>query len=144
MSFESPVLLRGSDLACRRGGRRVFAGVSLHLGAGEALWLRGPNGCGKTSLLRLLAGLSRPSEGRVDAPAGPPAYLGHANALKDELSVAEALRFLCSLHGPRPDDRQLAAALDAIGLGRRLAFPDRKSTRLNSSHSQQSRMPSSA
>ena len=126
MTSDDAALLTATDLGCRRGGRRVFSGIGLRLLPGQALWLRGANGSGKTSLLRLLAGLARPAEGRVDAPGGAPAYLGHSNALKDELSIGEALSFLCSLHGPAPDAATMRAALERIGLARRLDFPVRK------------------
>ncbi|MBN8488768.1 MAG: heme ABC exporter ATP-binding protein CcmA [Burkholderiales bacterium] len=126
LTSDDAALLTATDLGCRRGGRRVFSGVALHLLPGQALWLRGANGSGKTSLLRLLAGLASPAEGRVDSHAGAPAYLGHTNALKDELALGEALSFLCSLHGPAPDAAAMRAALERIGLSRRLDFPVRK------------------
>ncbi|WP_247660931.1 heme ABC exporter ATP-binding protein CcmA [Ideonella alba] len=125
MTSDDADLLTATDLGCRRGGRRVFSGVGLRLRAGQALWLRGANGSGKTSLLRLLAGLAPAASGRIDRQA-PVAYLGHSNALKDELNVGEALRFLCSLHGPVPEEARLRAVLERVGLGRRLAFPVRK------------------
>jgi heme exporter protein A len=126
LTSDDDALLSATDLGCRRGGRRVFSGVGLQLLPGQALWLRGANGSGKTSLLRLLAGLARPAEGRIDCRSGAPAYLGHANALKDELALGEALSFLCSLHGPVPDATAMRAALERIGLTRRLYFPVRK------------------
>jgi heme exporter protein A len=126
LNSDDAALLTATDLGCRRGGRRVFSGVALRLLPGQALWLRGANGSGKTSLLRLLAGLARPAEGRIDQPAGAPAYLGHANAMKDELAIGEALSFLCSLHGQVPDAAAMRAALARIGLTRRLDFPVRK------------------
>ncbi|MBK7615371.1 MAG: heme ABC exporter ATP-binding protein CcmA [Vitreoscilla sp.] len=111
------------QLSCRRGGRPVFAGVSLSLQRGQAMWLRGPNGCGKTSLLRILAGLSKAESGELTladdvAPEMRPAFIGHSNALKDELSVAEALQFLCSLRGATPDRGQMQAALEKFGIAK--------------------------
>lgn len=116
-------MLEARALSCRRGGRPVFAGVSLSLPRGQAMWLRGPNGCGKTSLLRILAGLARAESGElrlaVDlAPEMRPAFIGHSNALKDELSVAEALQFLCSLRGATPDRSQMHDALERFGIAK--------------------------
>ena len=96
--------LRADAVACWRGGRRLFSGLQLQVSRGEAVWLRGPNGCGKTSLLRLLGGLVRPESGEIrfegqlahQLEPGRRArlrFLGHANALKDTLPVADALGF---------------------------------------------------
>ncbi|MEY4753545.1 MAG: hypothetical protein RJA44_1220, partial [Pseudomonadota bacterium] len=85
-------LLSAVDLACRRGERRLFADLQLELPARRFLWLRGDNGRGKTSLLRLLAGLATPDAGQVLLDGEPvrraalrglqPVYVGHANAIK--------------------------------------------------------------
>ena len=64
MSSTRPALA-ASRLACRRGDRLLFKGLDFELKPGQVVWLRGPNGSGKTSLLRLLAGLSTPAEGAV-------------------------------------------------------------------------------
>src|SRR5262245_8300858 len=93
--------LEASHLACVRGGRRVFSGVSFTVGAGDALLITGPNGAGKSSLLRLLAGLLRPSSGTLGFDGGDQEltiaeqahYLGHQDALKPALSVRENLDF---------------------------------------------------
>src|SRR5690242_17736097 len=98
------------DLACLRGERLVFKGVSFALAAGEALRLTGPNGSGKSSLLRLIAGLARPEAGTIawnGAPVGDDAdahrarllFLGHLDAVKPWLTVRENLAFWAALHG---------------------------------------------
>lgn len=93
--------LRGTGLACVRGGRRVFAGLDFALTSGEALVLTGPNGAGKTTLLRAIAGLLRFEAGNLDWQGGDEDlllaeqvhYLGHQDALKPSLTVAENLAF---------------------------------------------------
>lgn len=89
-------LLRARGLSCTRGGRVLFRDVNLTVGPGELVWLRGANGQGKSSLLRLLAGLARPAAGEVDR-GGPLVYLGHEDALHADLHAWEALRFLVQL-----------------------------------------------
>jgi heme exporter protein A len=115
--------LTASDLACVRGGRRVFRDVSFAVGAGEALLVTGPNAAGKSSLLRLVAGLIRPQHGRLELEGsdaeltiGEQAhYLGHLDALKPSLSVAENLAFWAAFLGG--GEAKGAAALAAVGLG---------------------------
>jgi heme exporter protein A len=121
------------DLACRRGNRVLFKGVNLQVRAGRAVWLRGRNGRGKTSLLRLAAGLAVPEAGQVlwgseaVRRAGDYAprrvYIGHANALKEDLTVTESVRFLAHLHGRAHDAPALSHALERLGMAtRRDAF----------------------
>jgi heme exporter protein A len=113
--------LLGSNLACFRGGRQVFADLSLTVAAGEALVVLGPNGVGKSSLLRLLAGLVPRSGGTLGLEDGDPEltigeqahYLGHQDALKPSLTVAENLAFWSDFLGGREGT---AAALAAVGL----------------------------
>ena len=133
---DSTVLFSGRGLACRRGGRDVFAGLDFDLAPGGLLRLSGPNGSGKSSLLRLMAGLTPPLRGtllwngRPVAPGmlareGRLAYLGHAEAVKPTLSPTESLQFWSRLHGTAPDESALGAALAAFGLARQAALPAR-------------------
>jgi heme exporter protein A len=93
--------LVGSDLACVRGGRQVFTGLSFSVAAGEALVVLGPNGVGKSSLLRLIAGLVARTGGALALEGGDGEltiaeqahYLGHQDALKPSLTVDENLSF---------------------------------------------------
>lgn len=116
----------GEGLACRRGERLVFAGLGFALAPGDALVLTGRNGSGKTSLLRLAAGLTPPAAGRLLWHDGPVReepqrhrarlhYVGHLDAVKPALTVIENLRGWAALHGG--GDAAARPALDAFGLG---------------------------
>jgi heme exporter protein A len=129
-------MLEATGLSCERGGRSLFTDVSLALEAGGLLRVRGPNGSGKTSLLRLLAGLTRPVSGAVRWRGKPVAelaeefgrellYIGHAAALKDELTVAENLAFAAQLSGIHASGDQVAGALDRLGISRQASLPAR-------------------
>ena len=124
-------MLRVEELACWRGERAVFAGLSFSLEAGEAVALLGPNGAGKSSLLRVLAGLLPAAEGRIlwagkdvrqDAPSHAVRlrYLGHLDALKPALSVRENLAFHAALSGGDVD-----AALGSMALAPLAELPAR-------------------
>jgi len=114
--------LEGRDVGCIRGGREVFCGLDFAAAAGEAVAVTGANGAGKTSLLRLIAGLLMPSGGSISLLGGDgdltlpeqTHYLGHRDALKPALSVAENLAFWSDfLGGGRPG---APPALAAVGL----------------------------
>src|ERR1700744_1766948 len=93
--------LSGQGIRCVRGGREVFSGLDFEASSGEVLAVTGPNGSGKTSLLRLIAGLLTIAEGSIDLEGGDAElnlpeqahYLGHRDALKPALSVLENLAF---------------------------------------------------
>jgi heme exporter protein A len=108
--------LRVRDLGCARGGLPVLAGVGFDLEPGGCLVLRGPNGCGKTTLLRTLAGLQPAIAGTVDLPPDSAAYGGHADGNKAVLSVAENLQFWAALHGARDVARTVDEAMARMNL----------------------------
>ena len=129
-------LLQARDLECLRGECLLFSGLSFGVEAGQVLQIEGANGSGKTSLLRILAGLSRPSEGdifwrgenvldRRSTFFSEAAYLGHHLGLKGELTVSENLRFGLALNGHHLEPLPLLAVLDRVGLTERADVPVR-------------------
>ncbi len=107
MAHFPAMRLAAEDLACVRGGQIVFSGLSFSVKGGQAMAVTGANGVGKTTLLRLLAGLLRPSHGTLTLADGEPDatlaeqahYLGHQDALKPALTVGENLEFWASYLG---------------------------------------------
>jgi heme exporter protein A len=121
--------LCGSGLTCVRGGREVFAGLDFEAAAGEAVAVVGRNGSGKTSLLRLIAGLLIPAGGTIALEGGDAEltlpeqchYLGHRDALKPALSVAENLSFWADFLGGERGDA--AKSIAAVGLDHATDLP---------------------
>ncbi|MEM6467912.1 MAG: heme ABC exporter ATP-binding protein CcmA [Pseudomonadota bacterium] len=109
------MLLNVSDLSVDRGGLRILEGLSFQLQSGSALLLRGPNGVGKTTLLRTLAGLQPPVTGRIEAAPDTIAYAGHLDGVKPTLTVEENLTFWASIFGSRNVENAITAfALQAL------------------------------
>lgn len=118
--------LQAVGLACERDWRMLFEHLELQVTAGDMLQISGPNGSGKTSLLRLLAGLMQPTQGQILLNGKPLAeqgaelarslvWIGHAAGIKDLLTPEENLTWLCALH--RPASREaIWRALEAVGL----------------------------
>ena len=136
MDSRTAPWLAADELACERGERLLFRHVRFRLAPGQVLLVQGGNGQGKTSLLRLLAGLGRPDAGQVlwrGEPIGrcrdlyhrEMAYLGHANGIKDELGPAENLRFNDGLQGRAFDADRALETLKRLGLSRCLDLPCR-------------------
>jgi len=125
-----------SDLECVRGNRIVFRNVSFVVRPGGCLRLTGPNGSGKTSLLRMLCGLLPPSRGTIcwngagihtleEEYFSIMTYIGHRNGVKDELTAQENLRVSSGLNGIEISRQTAAAALDRMGLAGRIELPAR-------------------
>ncbi len=129
-------LFEGRELLCIRGERPVFSGLSFALDAGGLLLLTGRNGSGKSSLLRLMAGLLRAERGALDWDGRPVRrnldahqrrlhYLGHRDAVKTSLTVLENLRFWSLLASGAAGDESALRALGDFGLGALAEIPAR-------------------
>jgi heme exporter protein A len=131
-----PMSLETINLACQRGYLELFSGVGFTLGPGEALRVAGGNGSGKTSLLRILAGLALPAEGEVrwqgssirrkrDEYHAGMVYLGHATGVKDDLLAWENLAMSLTLAGERLSASEAFDALEQAGLDHIADLPGR-------------------
>lgn len=127
-------MLEVSNLACSRGDHRLFAGLSFALHPGEIMQIEGANGSGKTSLLRTLCGFLMQDEGTIswfgeevrdirETYYAEVMYLGHLNAIKDELSALENLRISAGLSGLKLTDQDAISALRRMGLKGRETLP---------------------
>lgn len=127
-------MLQGINLTCVRGDRELFKNINFSLEAGGLMQVHGPNGSGKTSLLRMLCGLSNPAAGEIRW--GDKAihsldgdyfavmtYIGHLSGTKDDLTVMENLRITSALAGFEISADQAKEALEYIGLRGREALP---------------------
>lgn len=129
-------MLESKQLAAQRGTATLFSGIDFRLAPGDALLVTGANGSGKTTLLRIAAGLSHPAQGTLCwcgvpvAPLDPElraavTYVGHAAALKDELTAEENLASLASLHVGNAGSDVIGRALGLWALERQRALPAR-------------------
>jgi heme exporter protein A len=129
-------MLEVINLTCVRGTRRLFKELSFTAESGELVELRGPNGSGKTSLLRILCGLAMPAAGEVrwngtgirslrEEYFGAVAYLGHQNAVKDELTAIENLRISSAVCGYALDKKEAQEILKRVGLTQQQNLPAR-------------------
>lgn len=129
-------MLAVKDLTCMRGDRPLFTGATFSITAGQAIYVTGANGAGKTSLLRLMCGLASPEHGEIlwggesigklrEEFSRHLIYLGHAAALKDELTACENLVIGATLSGHSVSRQQALAALQRMGLGGREDLPAR-------------------
>lgn len=122
------------DLACERGDHRLFSGLNFSLASGELMQVQGENGSGKTTLLRTLCGFVQPVQGKVlwngqninewdDSFHSEMCYLGHLNAIKDELNALENLQMSAGLAGYSVSEKQAVDVLRRMGLRRREHLP---------------------
>ena len=127
-------MLEAQGLDCERSGRTLFRGLTFSVAGGDLVRVAGPNGSGKTSLLRILCGLLAPTQGEVRWRGTPIlrlaeeysrdlVYIGHASALKDDLTPYENLDIACRLAGVQVEREALVRALDALAVP---ALPVRK------------------
>ena len=129
-------MLEAVNLSCARGERRLFSGLNFSLPAGSALEAFGKNGSGKTSLLRIICGLTAPAAGEVcwdganirrlgEEYFAQIAYVAHQNGVKDELDPVENLRISCGVAGNALGKQEAHAVLERVGLSKQRHLPAR-------------------
>jgi heme exporter protein A len=129
-------MLEATNLGCVRGDRRLFSELNFSLQPGQLVQLTGPNGSGKTSLLRITCGLLAPAEGEIRWQGAnirslgeeyfrSITYIGHRNGVKDELTAMENLRVSSGLGGVEVTRVQAADVLAKMGLAGRETLPAR-------------------
>jgi heme exporter protein A len=129
-------MLEAVNLSCARGERRLFSGLNFSLPAGGFLQAFGPNGSGKTSLLRIICGLTAPAAGEVrwqgtnirrlgEDYFAQIAYVGHQNGVKDELDAVENIRISCGVAGNALSKPEAHAVLERVGLSKQKHLPAR-------------------
>jgi heme exporter protein A len=133
-SSNPALVLEAHGLCCVRGERELFSGLNLRISSGNCLYVRGENGVGKTSLLRLLTGLSKPESGEVlwgseSIALDPIAYhrellfLGHRDALKEDLTALENIQMYAALDDVALSQEKALASLWRYGLRGRENLP---------------------
>lgn len=134
ISHSTAPILEARAITCVRGDRELFSRLDLQVSAGECLHIRGENGVGKTSLLRLLTGLAPPESGEVlwnGVPIkkesseyhGKLLFLGHRDALKEDLTALENLRMYAAIDGIDLTDVEAFSTLWRFGLKGREDLP---------------------
>lgn len=127
-------MLQGINLECIRGDRKLFSKVNFTLESGGLMQVQGPNGSGKTSLLRMLCGLSNPAAGEIlwngtsirtrdNDYFAMLTYIGHLSGTKDDLTVIENLQISSALAGFEVDIEEARDALERIGMAGRDQLP---------------------
>ncbi len=129
-------MLEANHLECQRGEKTLFRDLSFRLDEGVCLMVQGANGSGKTSLLRMVCGLSMPVQGEIRWKGTPIAdldeeyrsellYCGHAGAVKEDLTALENARITAALAGQPVQEEEARAALRSLGLKGREDLPTR-------------------